>query len=154
MDGERGDLIVRTLRADDLARLVTMDEDLSGRRRSAWYETKLDRALKDSDVCISLGAEIDSMLVGALMGAVNFGEYGLPEPVAILDTLLVDGEFGRQGIAKSLMEQLLKNLHALRISCLRTEVAWDQVDLISFFGKVGFRPAHRLVLELDPMEGE
>jgi len=65
----------------------------------------------------------------------------------ILDTLLVDGELGRQGIAKSLMEQLLKNLHALRISCLRTEVAWDQVDLISFFGKVGFRPAHRLVLD-------
>ena len=91
MDGDRGDLIVRTLRADDLARLVKMDEALSGRRRSAWYEGKLDRALKESDVCISLGAEVDGMLVGAVMGTVNFGEYGLPEPVAILDTLLVDG---------------------------------------------------------------
>ena len=154
MDGEYRDLIVRTLRTDDLARLVKMDEDLSGRRRSAWYESKLDRALRDSDVCISLGAEVDSMLVGALLGSVHFGEYGLPEPVAILDTLLVDGDFGRQGIARSLMEQLLKNLHALRISCLRTEVAWNQVDLISFFGKMGFSPTHRLVLELDPMEGE
>jgi ribosomal protein S18 acetylase RimI-like enzyme len=73
--------------------------------------------------------------------------------VAVLDTILVDPSFGRRGIASAMMEQLLKNLAALRISSLRTEVAWNQVDLIAFFGKMGFSPAPRLVLEIDLTEG-
>ena len=149
MEGESTDLIIRTLRADDCAWLVRTDETISGRSRTTWFQSKIDRALEESDVCISLGAEKDSLLVGALMGSVHYGEYGLPEPVAILDTLLVHPEFARQGVARALLDQLLKNLRALRISHLRTEVAWDEVELISFFGRVGFRPAHRLVLEMD-----
>ena len=79
----------------------------------------------------------------------QYGEFGLPEPVAVLDTVLVDPKFSRQGIATALLDQLLKNLRAIRVSHLRTEVAWDEVDLISFFGRNGFKPASRLVLEVD-----
>lgn len=149
VDAEREDLIIRTVKPEDCARLVKMDEDHNGRRRTAWYEGKVKRALEDSDVHISLGAEMDGILVGALLGSLDYGEFGKPEPVAILDTLLVDRELGRRGIATALMDQLLKNLRGLCISRLRTEVDWTDRGLTSFFGKVGFSPIPRLVLELD-----
>ena len=45
-------------------------------------------------------------------------------------------------------EQLVRNLVALGIERLRTEVAWDEHDLNQFLGRRGFTPAPRLVLEL------
>lgn len=141
------DLTIRALRADDCARLVRLDHAISGRNRQAWYEGKIRRALDDTDVNISLGADLDGQLVGALLGSVHFGEFGQPEPVAILDTLLVDRGFARRGIASALLEQLLLNLSALRIERLRTEVSWDEFELMGFFAHAGFQPAQRLVLE-------
>ncbi len=152
MDGDREDLIIRTLRPEDTPRLVHMDQAIRGRGRQTWYERKVQRALRDTDVAISLGAEMDGILVGALLGSVHFGEFGQPEPVAILDTMLVDRSYGRKGIGSAMLDQLLKNLRGLRIPQLRTEVAWNEIELIAFFEQVGFRPAARIVLELEVPE--
>lgn len=149
MDGEREDLTIRALRREDTPRLVKMDREISGRSRPTWYEQKVDRALRGTDVMISLGAEADGLLVGALLGSVHYGEFGQPEPIAILDTMLVDRGSARQGIGSALLEQLVKNLRGLRISHLRTEVRWDEFELLAFFQKMGFRPVPRIVLELD-----
>jgi len=88
MDGERDGLIVRTLTAADAPRLVRIDQALTGRNRKEWYEGKLKRALLDSDIRISLGAERDGVLVGAVLGSLHYGEFGIPEPIAVLDTVL------------------------------------------------------------------
>lgn len=141
------ELIIRNLQSTDARRLVAMDEQITERRRQAWYEGKLDRALSQSDVQISLGAEQDGLLVGAVLGSVHYGEFGLPEPVAVLDTILVDREFSRQGIGKAMFEQFIKNLQGLRIEKVRTEVSWMERDLVAFFSKHGFEPLPRLVLE-------
>ncbi len=148
MDLDSGQPVVRALKPGDCARLVRMDQAVSGRNRTAWYEGKIRRALEDADVRISLGAEVDGIVVGALLGSVHYGEFGQPEPVAILDTVLVDPAFARRGIATAMLQQLLLNLAALRIERLRTEVSWDQFDLTEFFAKAGFVPVPRLVLEL------
>lgn len=148
MDGEQSGMIIRALRAADLERLVRMDQKLTGRRREEWFEGKLKRALGDADVNISLGAELDSTLVGALFGSVQYGEFGLPEPVAILDTLLVDPAFARRGVASALFRQLRRNLAGLRVTTLRTEVGFTERELVLFFEKQGFKPAPRKVLEL------
>lgn len=149
MDESRSRLSIRTLTVDDFERLARIDEKYTGRRRSRWFSGKLKRALDDSDVCISLGAELDGVLVGAVLGNLHYGEFGLPEPVAVFDTILVDPAYERQGVASALVEHLVRNLKALRISILRTEVAWDEQKLIGFLARKQFRPAPRLVLELD-----
>jgi hypothetical protein len=41
----------------------------------------------------------------------------------------------------------MKNLKALGIERLRTEVAWNEHELAGFLDKNGFAPAARLVLE-------
>ena len=147
MDLEEDGVIVRALRRSDVPRLTRIDQILTGRNRAAWYEGKLKRALEDSDLNVSLGAEREGLLVGALLGSLHYGEFGQPEPIAILDTILVDPGHARHGVGTALMEQLLRNLTALGIESLRTEVAWDEHDLSRFLGREGFVPAPRLVLE-------
>jgi GNAT superfamily N-acetyltransferase len=148
MDGERDGVIVRSLVAADAPRLVRMDQAITGRNRTAWYEGTLRRALEDSDIRISLGAERDGVLVGAVLGSLHYGEFGLPEPIAVLDTILVDPAFAAQGVGTALFDQLVRNLRSLGIGSLRTEVAWDEHELNRFLGRRGFAPAPRLVLEL------
>lgn len=147
MDGQSDVIPVRSLRLEDAPRLVRMDQAITGRNRSAWYEGKLRRALRESDLNISLGAEADGCLVGAVLGSLHYGEFGQPEPIAILDTILVDPGYARRGVATALLEALTRNLRALGIERLRTEVAWDEHDLGRFLGARGFSPAPRLVLE-------
>jgi GNAT superfamily N-acetyltransferase len=147
MDGESDGLIVRTLTLGDAPRLVRMDQRLTGRNRSAWYEGKLRRALQESDVRISLGAELGGILVGTVMGALHYGEFGQPEPIAVLDTILVDPDYSGRGVGTALLENLTRNLRAFGIERLRTEVAWDEHELARFLGHSGFVPAPRIVLE-------
>lgn len=148
MDEERDAVTVRLLRLNDAPRLVRMDQALTGRNRTAWYEGKLKRALEESDLQVSLGAEVDGCLVGAVLGSLHYGEFGQPEPIAVLDTILVDPGFARRGVGSALLENLTRNLRALGIDRLRTEVAWHEHELSRFLGQHGFVPAPRLVLEL------
>lgn len=97
---------------------------------------------------VSLGAEVDGTLVGAILGSVQSGEFGQVQPVAILDTILVDPAFARRHIGDTMLVHLVRNLRALRIESLRTEVGWNEQALIAFLAREGFAPAPRLVLEL------
>ncbi len=140
------DLTIRTLSLEELPRLVAMDHASTGRHRDAWYREALDRA-QGGSIAMSLGAEHDGILVGALLGAVRYGEFGQPEPVAEVDTMVVDPNFKSQGVGRALMEGLVQNLRALRVERLRTQVDWKEQDLLGFFGRFGFEPTPRLVLE-------
>ena len=84
MDEERNGVKVRLLSLADAPRLVRMDQAITGRNRTAWYEGKLKRALEGSDLQISLGAEVEGFLVGAVLGSLHYGEFGQPEPIAVL----------------------------------------------------------------------
>lgn len=142
-------ITVRALQPADLRRLVRIDEEITGRRRQTWYEGRLKRALQESDLVISLGAEVDGRLAGAMLGALQYGEFGRPDPVAELDTVLVDRAYARRGVARAMLRQLMKNLGALGIERIRTQVSWNEAELLGFFSRSGFQPVSRLVLELD-----
>jgi len=138
---------VRAMKASDLRRLVDIDKRITGRDRRAYFDRKLEEALYESDVRVSLVAERDGEPVGFIMARVDFGEFGRVEPIAVLDTIGVDPDFSGQGIGRALLSQLFVNLMTLRVEGVRTVVGWSDQQLVTFLERCGFHPSQRLCLE-------
>lgn len=138
---------VRSMRQEDLLALVEVDYRINGRDRDQYLRCKLEEALHDSGVRVSLVAEQDGGLVGFIMARVDFGEFGRVESIAVLDTIGVDPDYRYRGVGRALMSQLLINLMTLRVEQIRTELGWLDRDLLGFFARCGFAPAPRLCLE-------
>lgn len=138
---------VRNLKAEDLDWVVRIDSQHSGKQRKEFYKVKLAEVAKDTGVRISLAAYVKGEPAGFLMGRLYYGEFGQPEPVAILDSMGVSTVFTGQKVGAALMRQLEMNLSGLGIERLQTQVEWDQIELLKFFQRAGFKPAARLCLE-------
>ncbi len=141
-------IVIRNLRPEDLEQVIAVDAKTGGVRREEYFEVKLAQNLAETGVKVSLACELDGCFAGFLLARVYYGEFGAPEPVAVLDTFAVHPDFRRQGIGTALLEQLCKNLEGLGVHVLQTEVGWDDAELLVFFREKGFRPAPRFCLDL------
>ena len=144
---ETSDVTVRALKATDLEDIIRIDANNFGKSRRDYYRLKLELAMADTSIRMSLGAEVDGKLVGFLFGSMFYGDYGMPEPVATLDTLGVDTVYARRGVATALWDQFTTNLKALRVDRIRTQVPWNNWQLMTFFQKNGFAPAQHICLD-------
>jgi predicted N-acetyltransferase YhbS len=144
-----GEMVVRSLRAEDLEAMIAVDARIVGRRREEFFKLKLKEALSGTGIQMSLVAELGGIFAGFLLARVYYGEFGLVEPVAVLDTLSVRPDLRGRGVGPALIDQLRTNLRGLGLTRLQTEVGWENLDLIAFFHREGFRPAARLCLDLD-----
>jgi ribosomal protein S18 acetylase RimI-like enzyme len=143
----RDKIPVRAMTEADLRALIAIDRQVSGHDRSAYFAQRLDEALHESDVRVSLVAEMDGGPVGFIMARVDFGEFGTFESAAVLDTIGVDPDYRKRGIGRALLSQLLVNLQTLRIESIRTEVDWRDRDLLAFLDRCGFRPSQQLCFD-------
>lgn len=142
-------LVVRRLRPQDLEAVIALDSKSIGRRRDEYFKLKLKQALSDTGIEVSLAAELNGAFAGFALARVYYGEFGMMEAAAVLDTLAVRPDLRGRHVGAALISQLSTNLLGLGIPRLQTEVPWDNLDLIAFFHHEGFRPAERLCLDLD-----
>lgn len=151
---ETDTVLVRAMQESDLEAVVSIDAAATGRRRPRYFELMLQRALKQAGLQVSLVAELGEHVVGFALCSLYYGEYGVMEPSASIDAIGVAPGFRGRHVGKALMRQLRLNLGALHISTLRTEVSWEDFELLAFFRSQGFAPASRLCLErkLDPTD--
>ena len=138
---------VRSMAAGDLAALVEIDARITGHERAAYFERKLADALTESDVRVSLVAELDGVPVGFIMARVDLGEFGRIDTTAVLDTIGVHPDYQNRGVGHALISQLLMNLGTLRVENLRTEVDWSDRELIAYLDSCGFRPSQQLCFD-------
>ena len=140
---------VRTIRKDDLEAVVAIDKLITGQERREYYQRKLAMALDAAhNVNASLVAEVDGKVVGFMMGDVLFGEYGIVDASATIDTLGVLPEFQKHGVASELMDQFLMNMKAANVKKVYTLVNWSDFSLENFFSHHKFQPSKRISLEL------
>ena len=151
-DSQTDTAIVRTMRESDLDAVVRIDAAASGRRRPRYFELMLQRALHLAGLQVSLVAEVDGAIAGFLIGSLYYGEYGITEPSASIEAVAVAANRRRQRVAHALFHQFRGNIGAIGVTRIRTEVDWDDFDLLHFFRSEGFAPAKRLCLEaeIDP----
>lgn len=145
----RDQVLVRSLRTDDLSAIVSIDAAATGRRRDRFLDLKMKQALVDTGIAVSLVAELDGHVVGFLLARLYYGEFGVVEPAAVLDVLGVHPDYRGRHVAAALVDQLRTNLLGLGIATLQTQVQWGNPDLVTFFQHEGFTLAPRLCLDLD-----
>ena len=137
---------VRSLHADDLDAIVRIDRKITGRERTSYYERKLKEVLSESGVRVSLVAEQDGFVAGFIMARVDYGEFGRPEPAAVIDIIGVDPGYRSRGVGRALLSQLLTNLNGLMIDTARSTVHWDDFEVLAFLKEAGFQPSERIAL--------
>jgi len=140
-------VLVRELTRDDLAAAVRVDTRVTGRSRREYLERKIDEAMRDTGIRMSLAAETEGTFAGFLLARLYYGEFGVPEPFAIVDTIGVDPDLQGRRVGTALLSQLEANLKGIGIETIRTEVEWKQLPMIGFFASHGFRPAPAICLE-------
>lgn len=138
---------VRKLQSDDLETIVEIDRRATGLVRREFYRSKLARAMEDSSLQLSLAAELDDRVVGFVIVSFYYGEFGVPEQVAVIEAIGVHPDYRGRLVGTALLNQLEMNLRALGVERIRTEVDWEQRDLLLFLAHQEFEPARRFCLE-------
>jgi predicted N-acetyltransferase YhbS len=140
--------VMRVLKASDLEAIVAIDEKVSKQNRREYYARKI-ATITDPERSIntSIVAEINGKIVGFVMGDVYFGEFGIPETTATIDTLGVDPTIQNKGVASELLDQFMMNMKAAGVNKVYTLVNWDDFALEKFFSRHKFVPSKRINLE-------
>lgn len=140
-------VIIRTLKKDDLDGIVGIDEKVLGENRRNYWERKLE-LMNNKFFQTSLVAEVEGEVVGFIFGDVSGWEFGVPETVGWIDTIGIDPDYQKKGLATGLAHELIKNLKALGVKTIYTLVSWNDWDLLQFFHAMGFKRGDMINLEL------
>ena len=138
---------IRTLKREDLDAIVKIDERVLGENRRNYWERKLG-LMNDKSSQISLVAEMEGGVVGFVLGDISGWEFGVPETVGWIDTVGIDPDYQKKGLATGLAHELIKNLKALGMKTIYTLVSWNDWDLLQFFHAMGFKRGDMINLEL------
>jgi len=140
---------IRPLRQTDLSIVVEMDAQVFGSTRPAYFERRLavlDSADAETRV-IFLAAVYQDQVIGFVMGTLAYGEFGLTQVTAILDSIAVHPGYQHQGIGQKLTEAFMKQSARQGASAVYTLVNWDNWTLLKVFHALGFVLASTIPLE-------
>lgn len=143
-----GSPLIREMRPADLDQIVEIDRKVLGKPRRDYWEIKL-RLVQNRSQFAALVAELDGRVIGFIIGGASRWEYGVPENVGWIDTIGVDPDFQRQGVAKLLFREMSDSLRQLGVVSIRTFVKRLDWKLLKFFAEVGFSQGDMVNLELD-----
>jgi len=139
---------VRAMTPADLPQIVRIDRSITGRDRRGYIASRLDEAMFDSALRVSLAARIDGAIVGYLMARADLGDFGRTEPVAVIDTIGVDPGYAHRGVGQALLSQLFANLGALCVERVETMVPCSDLALLGFFYRAGLQASQQLPFAL------
>lgn len=140
---------IRPMRHADLALVVDLDAHAFGSARPSYFErrlTVLDAADADTRA-VFLVAVYRDQVIGLIMGTLAYGEFGLTQVTAILDSIAVHPHYQRQGVGQQLTEAFIKQSARRGASSVYTLVNWDNWTLLKVFHALGFVLASTIPLE-------
>jgi len=138
---------IRALRSEDLDAIVQIDERVLGEYRRNYWERKLELMNKKFSQ-VSLVAEIEGKVVGFILGDVSGWEFGVPETIGWIETIGVDPDYQKKGLATAMAHELINNLKTAGVKTIYTLVSWNDWDLLQFFHTMGFTRGDMINLEL------
>ena len=142
--GSEVNLLVRPLRENDIATIIAIDEQTSGRAKPEYWRSKLPHYLLEKDLdpeadsgVLARVAEMDGEVVGFMIGEVRRWEFGQPF-CGWITALGVDPNHQSLGIGRRLLAEFLDHYRENGLQEVRTIVEWSDGDLLKFFHSMGF----------------
>jgi len=129
---------VRNLEKRDITAIVDMEERQTGVARPHYWEKRIEMSEAIRPHWTSLVAEIDSRVVGFVLGRTGELEFGLPGTVAWIEMIGVDPVFRRRGIAQALVEKFAESAEDHGIRTIFTLITSNQTEMQQFFSRLGF----------------
>lgn len=141
------EITIRPLAADDLDAVVALDARTTGASRRGYFERRRSAALRSPERHLQLAAEEGGRLVGWMLARIAGGEFGRPEPVAVLEAFGVEPSLQRAGIGRRLFRRLEELAETRGLAAVVTQVDWHNHSMLRFLDASGFSIARRHVLE-------
>lgn len=138
---------MRPLVADDLSRVVEIDETNTGRSRQNFFEKRVDAALKEPKQFIYIAYEDKGNVEGYLLARLQQGAFGGDTTVAVIDDIGVGAGTQRQGIGHKMVSELAKIIQGKGIHEIRSQADWADQSMLHFFASSGFNLAPRYIYE-------
>jgi len=132
------DIELRYLASVDFDDAVAIDAEILGRRRRAYFERRLQAALKAPDDHVQFAASRDGKLAGYVLARRMAGEFGRAEPALRLETIgVAPGQQGH-GVGMRLLGELENWALKHGIRQVRTSAHWRSHALLGFLDRAGF----------------
>src|SRR5450759_3796478 len=129
---------LRRLAAQDLDAVVEIDAQITGRSRRAYFERRLQAALRAPTLHTQFAAEEDGVLEGYVLARKLEGEFGRVEPALRLEVISVrPGEQGH-GYGDALLGALEAHAREHGIREVRTQAGWKDHGMLGFLDHAGF----------------
>ncbi len=140
--------VIRAMVRSDLDRIVEIDIKVLEKPRPGYWEMKIELIEKRSQIS-ALVAELDGKIVGFVIGGASRWEYGVPENIGWIDTIGIDPDYQRKGVAKILFTEMTNSLKKEGVDTITTFVKRRDWLLLKFFNSLGFQEGDMINLELD-----
>ncbi len=140
--------VIRGMAPSDLDQIIGIDIKVLGKPRPEYWKAKLEQVQSQAQLS-ALVAELGGQVVGFIIGGASRWEYGVPEHVGWIDTIGVDPDYQRKGIAKILFTEMSKSLKKMGVTSVYTLVTRRDWKMLKFFNRLGFQQGDMTNLEMD-----
>lgn len=137
----------RPLAPADLDAVVAIDATLMGRTRRAYFERRLNAALRQPKLHLQFAAEVDGQLAGYALGRVLEGEFGRTQPGLRLEVISVARGAQGRGIGWALHAALEAAARKRGLAELRSATPWRDTTMLRFLAATGYAIDSALVLD-------
>ncbi len=139
------DAKIRELELDDVPHMVRIYEKITGEKID---EDTMSAKIEHGQSLTALGAEVDGVLAGFIIGESEQGVFGEEETIGWINMVGLDPDHRNLGIGKKLGKELINRFHGLGIKIIRTIVEDEDYNLLSYFKSLGLTKVPWTVLEL------
>jgi GNAT superfamily N-acetyltransferase len=142
-----GDLIVRPVRAGDLARIVVIDAEITGIEKAEYWSERFHRyGARGQQPRFFLVAEHAGDIIGFIIGEVRDWEFGTP-PCGWVFGISVHPGARLSGIGTRLLEALCASFRQAGVSKVRTLLVFNDLLVMKFYRSQGMMAAPIVTLE-------
>jgi ribosomal protein S18 acetylase RimI-like enzyme len=138
---------IRALTQQDLDAVVAIDAGIVGRARKAYFQRRVDTAIRQPELHVQLAAVDAQGLAGYILARRAQGEFGRIKPSLRVEALGVQAARQGQGVGRQLLDALRSYAARHEVPELRTVAAWTDHGMLRWLDAMGFKLTSDLIFE-------